>query len=151
MALSVPYQAPDEKIFGRLASELLAELPERLSTRVLENAKRLADHPALVDGNVRWSYAELGQEIHAACEWLANLGIRPGDRIMTVSENCRALVVLLLAASEMDVWVAIVNSRLSAQEVDLIQGNCLPRRGCARRAKARRRAPLQSSTVKRQN
>ena len=65
MALSVPYQAPDEKIFGRLASELLAELPERLSTRVLENAKRLADHPALVDGNVRWSYAELGQEIHA--------------------------------------------------------------------------------------
>ncbi|WP_252860427.1 AMP-binding protein [Halomonas sp. KX33721] len=128
MALSIPYQAPDEKIFGRLASELLAELPERLSTRVLENAKRLADHPALVDGNVRWSYAELGQEIYAACEWLANLGIRPGDRIMTVSENCRALVVLLLAASEMDVWVAIVNSRLSAQEVDLIQGNCLPRR-----------------------
>ena len=39
-------QAPDEKIFGRLASELLAELPERLSTCVLENAKRPADHPA---------------------------------------------------------------------------------------------------------
>ncbi|NGO88805.1 MAG: AMP-binding protein [Halomonas sp.] len=128
MALSVPYQAPDETIFGRLASELLAELPERLSTRVLENAQRLADHPALVDGSVRWSYAELGQEIRAACEWLGALGVRPGDRIMTVSENCRALVVLLLAASELDVWVAIVNSRLSAQEVDAIRGNCQPRR-----------------------
>lgn len=128
MALSVPYQAPDENIFGRLASELVAELPERLSTRVLENAQRLGDRPAIVDGNIRLSYAELGEEIHAACDWLSALDIRPGDRIMTVSENCRALVVLLLAASEMNVWVAIVNSRLSAQEVDLIQGNCLPRR-----------------------
>ena len=128
MALSVSYQAPDEAIFGRLASELVAELPERLSTRVLENAKLLGEHPAIVDGTVRWSYAELGQEIHAAYGWLSALGIRPGDRIMTVSENCRALVVLLLAASELNVWVAIVNSRLSAQEVDLIQGNCLPRR-----------------------
>lgn len=128
MTLLVAYQAQDEEIFGRWASELVAELPERLSTRVLENAQRLGDQPAIVDGQVRWSYAELGQEIHAACHWLKTLGIRPGDRIMTVSENCRALVVLLLAASEMDVWLAIVNSRLSAQEIDLIQANCLPRR-----------------------
>ncbi|MBE0464020.1 MAG: class I adenylate-forming enzyme family protein [Halomonadaceae bacterium] len=128
MTLSVAYQAQDEEIFGRWASELVAELPERLSTRVLDNAQRLGDQPAIVDDQVRWSYAELGQEIHAACHWLKTLGIRPGDRIMTVSENCRALVVLLLAASEMDVWLAIVNSRLSAQEIDLIQANCLPRR-----------------------
>ncbi|WP_252109774.1 MULTISPECIES: class I adenylate-forming enzyme family protein [unclassified Halomonas] len=128
MALSVPYQAPDEDIFGTLASELVAQLPERLSTRVLENAQRLAEHPAIVDGGVRWSYAELGDEIRAARRWLEGLGFRPGDRLMTVSENGRALVVLLLAASEMDVWVAIVNSRLSAQEIDLIRDNCLPRR-----------------------
>lgn len=128
MALSTPYQAPDEDIFGTLASELVARLPERLSTRVLENAQRLATCPALVDGRVRWSYAELGAEVLAARRWLEELGLRPGDRLLTVSENGRALVVLLLAASEMDVWVAIVNSRLSAQEVDLILDNCQPRR-----------------------
>ncbi|QJQ94386.1 MULTISPECIES: class I adenylate-forming enzyme family protein [Halomonadaceae] len=128
MALSVTRRAPDEIIFGRWASELVAELPERLSSRVLDNAERLADQPALVDGEVRWSYAELGREIRAAAEWFDTLGIRPGDRIMTVSENCRALVVLLLAASERDVWVAIVNSRLSAQEIDAIRDNCQPRR-----------------------
>ncbi|NIC03896.1 class I adenylate-forming enzyme family protein [Billgrantia bachuensis] len=127
-ALSAPRRAPDEKIFGRLASNLVAELPERLSTRVLDNAERLAGQPALVDGEVRWSYAELGREIRAAAEWLDTLGIRPGDRIMTVSENGRAQVVLLLAASERNVWVAIVNSRLSAQEVDAIRNNCQPRR-----------------------
>lgn len=128
MALSVCRRAPDEAIFGRLASELVAELPERLSTRVLENAERLAAEPALVDGEIRWSYAELGREIRAAAAWLDSLDVRPGDRIMTVSENGRALVTLLLAASERDVWVAIVNSRLSAQEVDAIRDHCQPRR-----------------------
>ncbi|MGJ7461645.1 class I adenylate-forming enzyme family protein [Halomonas sp. MA07-2] len=127
MALSVTHRAPDERIFGRLASELVAELPDRLSTRVLDNARRIPDQPALVDGEVRWSYADLGREIHEARQWLASLGIRPGDRLMTVGENSRALVVLLLAASELDAWVSIVNSRLSPKEVDLIRDNCLPR------------------------
>ncbi|TLF47450.1 acyl--CoA ligase [Halomonas urmiana] len=128
MVLSETRQAPDERIFGRLASELVAELPERISTRVLENAELLGETEALVDGGIRWSYADLGREIREACRWLASLDIRPGDRLMTVGENSRALVVLLLAASELDAWVAIVNSRLSAKEIDLIRDNCLPRR-----------------------
>ncbi|MCE8024656.1 acyl--CoA ligase [Halomonas sp. MCCC 1A11058] len=128
MMASLSRQAPDELIFGRMASELVAELPERISTRVLENAERLGAEPALVDGEIRWSYAELGREIRAAADWLDSLSIRPGDRIMAVSENGRALVTLLLAASERDAWVAIVNSRLSAREVDAIRDNCQPRR-----------------------
>ncbi|MBE0488486.1 MAG: AMP-binding protein [Halomonas sp.] len=128
MGLSVTHRAPDERIFGRLASELVAELPERLSHRVLDNARRIPDRPALVDGEVRWSYADLGSEILKARKWLVSLGIRPGDRLMTVGENSRALVVLLLAASELDAWVAIVNSRLTDKEIDLIRDNCLPRR-----------------------
>ncbi len=128
MQLSHPYQAADERINGRWASELIAELPERLSTRVLELAERQPQQEAIVDGEVRWCYAELADEVRAATAWLAELGVRPGDRLMTVSENCRALVVLLLAASEMDAWLAIVNSRLSAKEIDLIRGNCEPRR-----------------------
>lgn len=128
MVLSEIRQAPDELIFGRWATELVAELPDRLSTRVLDNARRIPDQAALVDGDVRWNYADLGREIHEARQWLASLGIRHGDRLMTVGENSRALVVLLLAASELDAWVAIVNSRLSAKEIDLIRDNCLPRR-----------------------
>jgi len=128
MGLSVTHRTPDECIFGRLASELVAELPERLSHRVLDNARRIPDRPALVDGEVRWRYADLGREIVEAREWLVSLGIRPGDRLMTVGENSRALVVLLLAASELDAWLAIVNSRLTAKEIDLIRDNCLPRR-----------------------
>ncbi len=127
MKLSYPCQVADELINGRWASELVAELPERLSTRVLELAELQPQQEAIVDGEVRWSYAELAEQVRAAVTWLASLGVRPGDRLMTVSENCRALVVLLLAASEMDAWLAIVNSRLSVKEVDLIRDNCEPR------------------------
>lgn len=128
MVLSEPRTAPDELINGRWASELIAELPERLSTRVLQRAQQSPDLAALVEGEVRWSYAELAREIRAAAAWLSELGVRPGDRLMSVGENCRALVVLLLAASELDAWLAIVNARLSATEVDAIRENCEPRR-----------------------
>lgn len=128
MLLSQPRTTPDELINGRWASELLGELPERLSTRVLQRALQTPDLAALVEGEIRWSYAELAQEIRATAAWLTELGVRPGDRLMSVGENCRALVVLLLAASELDAWLAIVNARLSASEVDAIRENCEPRR-----------------------
>lgn len=128
MEWSTPRQAPDEQIFGRWASDLVAELPERLSARIHDNARRIPHQPALVEGSVRWSYRQLSAEITAAAAWLTEQSIRPGDRIMVVSENCRALVVLLLAATELDASVAIVNPRLSASEVDAIALDCQPRR-----------------------
>ncbi|MCH8529406.1 MAG: acyl--CoA ligase [Saccharospirillum sp.] len=128
MNWATPHQAPDEQIFGRCASELVAELPDRLSTRIHDNARRFPDQPALVDGAVRWSYKELSDQLKAAKVWLAEQGIRPGDRIMAVSENGRALVVLLLAVTEMDASIAIVNPRLSASEIDAIAADCQPRR-----------------------
>ncbi|MCH8552530.1 MAG: AMP-binding protein [Natronospirillum sp.] len=128
MAQSNPVQAPDELIFGRWASDLVAELPDRLSKRVHDNARRFPDQPALVEGEVRWSYRALSAQIYSVKIWLEELGLRPGDRLMAVSENCRALVVLLLAATEMDASVAIINPRLSASEIDAIAADCLPRR-----------------------
>src|SRR5690625_2454524 len=121
-------KAPDEDIFGRSASERLAELPERISTRPLRWAEETPDAEAIVDHEVRWTYADLAREIKAAQQWLVEHGLRPGDRLMVVNENSRALVVLLLAASELDVWVALINARLAPNEIDTIQDNCRPRR-----------------------
>lgn len=128
MGWSTPRQTPDELIFSRWASELVAELPDRLSTRIHHNALNFPEHPALVDGPVRWSFRELSAQVTAATGWLAEQGIRPGDRVMVVSENSRALVILLLAVTEVDACLAIVNPRLSASEVDVIAADCEPRR-----------------------
>ena len=51
---------------------------------------------------------------------LDSLGVRAGDRIMIVSENCIALAGMLLAASRIDAWAIVANPRLSARELDQI-------------------------------
>jgi acyl-CoA synthetase (AMP-forming)/AMP-acid ligase II len=59
---------------------------------------------------------------------LADYGVRPGDRVMIVSENSLALVAILLAASELDAWSVVVNPRLSEREIDLIRDHSGARR-----------------------
>src|SRR4030095_3365337 len=51
---------------------------------------------------------------------LADLGIRPVDRMMIASENSVALGAMLFAASKLDAWGIPVNPRLSAREIDMI-------------------------------
>ncbi|WP_290635640.1 class I adenylate-forming enzyme family protein [Aquisalimonas sp.] len=119
---------PDEQVRGRWASEILADLPQRISHRPLAWARETPDALAVVDGNTAWTYADLAAAVDEAREHLSGAGVRAGDRIMVLNENCRALVAFILAASEMDVWCAVVSARLSPQEIETIAGSCLPRR-----------------------
>lgn len=120
--------APDEQINGVWASGIAAHLPERLHLAVAEWIDRSPDALAVVDHEVRWTYRDLGAAADTARQWLEAQGLRRGDRLMVVSENSRALVTLLLAASQLDVWVAIINARLAPNEIDAIRDNCQPRR-----------------------
>lgn len=128
MNVNTVLQAPDELINGRPASELLANLPDRISRAALQWAERAPERLALVDGDVEWTYGELGEAIRRVRDRLESLAVRPGDRIMVLNENSRALVALLLGAAELDVWVAVVSARLSAKEVDTIAEAADPRR-----------------------
>jgi len=84
--------------------------------------------PALVEGSGTWSYRQLNDVKTEAQRWLIGLGVRPGDRLMIVVENCRAFVAILLALAEIDAWPVLVNARLSAREVDQIRDHCGARR-----------------------
>lgn len=110
------------------AAKVMADLPKRISTRPLEWAKKTPDAPALVDGDVTWTYAQLAEAVGEAKALLMGLGVWPGDRLMVVGENCCAQVALTLAASEMDIWFVPINARMTAREVDSIQAHCRPRR-----------------------
>lgn len=118
----------DELINGRWASDIIAALPDRIHLAVADWVERSPHAEALVDHQVRWTYRDLDQAVASTEQWLQEQGLRRGDRLMVVSENGRALVALLLAASRLDVWVAIINARLAANEIDTICGNCQPRR-----------------------
>jgi acyl-CoA synthetase (AMP-forming)/AMP-acid ligase II len=110
------------------AHEILATLPPRISDVVKPWAESRPDQPALVEATGTWTYQQLSAAISQTKTWLVDLGVRPGDRVMLVCENCRAFVVILLALAAMDAWAVLVNARLSAREVDLIREHCGARR-----------------------
>jgi long-chain acyl-CoA synthetase len=110
------------------ADQILAELPDRISDVIKPFAHHSPNHPALVQGDVTWTYAELAAVVADAVIILKLYDIRPGDRVMIVSENSLALVALILAASQIDAWSVVVNPRLSAREVDLIREHSGARR-----------------------
>jgi len=109
-------------------AEFLANVPNRIHNVMDRYAEATPDQPALVEDSATWSYRELHhgvRQIAAALQWL---GIRPGDRMMIVSENCIALAGLLLAASRIDAWAIVVNPRLSPRELDQIRDHSGARR-----------------------
>ena len=84
------------------AKKILAELPDRISDVIEPFVRNSPEHPALVQGDVTWTYAELAAVVADTTLILKRYDIRPGDRVMIISENGFALVALILAASELD-------------------------------------------------
>ncbi len=58
-----------------------------LATVLAESARRTPDKTALVEGDLRISYAELWRDARASAAALADTGIAPGDRVALVAPN----------------------------------------------------------------
>ena len=96
------------------ASEILRILPDRISEVVMSWARRSPDRPALVEASGTWTYRQLASAISETQRRLREWGVRPGDRVMIVGENCREFVAILLASAGMDAWPVLVNASLSS-------------------------------------
>jgi acyl-CoA synthetase (AMP-forming)/AMP-acid ligase II len=114
---------PEEQL-----SEIVAKLPLRISDVSSHWTRHSPDRPALIEASGTWTYAQLESAIAGTQAWLLDVGIRPGDRVMIVCENCRVFVAILLAAARIGAWPVLVNARLSARELDEIRDHCGARR-----------------------
>jgi long-chain acyl-CoA synthetase len=83
---------------------------------------------ALADARGEWTWRELEHGRKQLAELLLTLGVRTGDRVMVVGENCATLVALLFAISSVGAWVVNVNARLSPREIDAVRAHCGARR-----------------------
>ena len=84
-------------------------------------ADKDASKLAIIDHDgATFSYGALGAMANAAARTLAEHGVRPGDRLMLVCENCAAFAATVLAASQLEAWIVPVNARHSAQEIAVI-------------------------------
>src|SRR5215471_4379578 len=105
-------------------AEVPLNLPLKISGVLQAWAGTSPNNPALIESSGTWTYGQLSNVVAEAQGWLVSLGIRPGDRVMVICENCRVYVAVLLALAEVDAWPVLVNARLSAREVDQIRDHC---------------------------
>src|SRR5690606_22897015 len=101
-------------------AERLAALPQRLHEVILPWLESRPDALALQDERRSLTYAGFDEATRKAAEHLAAQGLRAGDRLLIVAENCVALPILFFAASRLDAWACVVNARLSGAELDAI-------------------------------
>ncbi|HYW91682.1 MAG TPA: AMP-binding protein [Gammaproteobacteria bacterium] len=103
---------------------LLRRLPQRISEPVHRWACEAPGHLALMGDGCSWTYADFERVVADAAALLRDAGVRGGDRVLLVSENCPGLGALIMACSELDAWAVILNARLSPREVDAIREHC---------------------------
>jgi long-chain acyl-CoA synthetase len=100
----------------------------RISDVVKSWADRSPNQRAVADPNGSWTYRELEGVISQTADWLRRSGVRAGDRVMIVGENCRQFAAVLLAISSLDAWPVPANAHLSGREIDAVRDHCGARR-----------------------
>src|SRR6266852_7304458 len=108
--------------------KIVAGLPNRIHQLADSYVAKSPDRVALLEDGASWTYRELDRSVKEVATVLGSLGVRAGDRIIIVSQNCIALAALLLAASRIDAWAIVANPRLSARELDQIRDHSGARR-----------------------
>ena len=84
-------------------------------------AETRPDALALTDQDGRrLTWLEISQAASAAAEQLKTAGVRPGDRVVLVFENCVEVIAFFFGASMLDASSVAINARLTTAELDRI-------------------------------
>jgi len=117
--------------------KLRAENGERafLDGEVSDSWQGFLDHhaaerpgaPALSDTlGHHWSYRDLNQAAHDLADHLRSTGVRPGDRVLLLSENCAPAVAALFACLRLGAAIIPFNARQTFAEVSRVVDHAEP-------------------------
>ncbi len=102
-------------------------LPARVGDVARRWAMQAPERISVLDRSGQWTYGQLAAAAAQLSAMLAASGVRGGDRVMVVAENCRSAVAVFLAAAGIDAWPVLVDARLTAAELVAIREDCLAR------------------------
>src|ERR1700727_4076520 len=89
-----------------------------LGTGFVASVARDPDALAIVDGSVRLTYAQWYARISSLVASLDRIGLRPGDHLVSVLQNCEAAATLHWACQLAGIVITPVNWRAKADELD---------------------------------
>jgi len=85
----------------------LGDIPRR-------SARRHPDKVAIIDGDVRLTFAEFDGLVDRAAAALSDNGYSPGDRVALLARNCWQYAVLAFATARAAVVLVPINFMLTA-------------------------------------
>lgn len=91
-------------------------LPDTIPAALDRAVEVWGDQEALVDGDLRWTWAELAEQVDVAARALLTTGIEHGDRVAIWSPNIGEWVVAALAVQRVGGAVATMNTRFKGHE-----------------------------------
>ncbi len=75
---------------------------------------------AIVCGSIRLTYEQLGKRVFSLCKGLSQVGLKKGDRIAILHENCHKFLELYFATAHLGAVLVPINIRLSLNEISMI-------------------------------
>jgi len=94
-----------------------------LGTGFVASVARDPDALAIVDGSVRLTYAQWYARISSLVASLDRIGLKPGDHLVSVLQNCEAAATLHWACQLAGIIITPVNWRAKADELDFCLEN----------------------------
>lgn len=84
------------------------------------NAHKYPDTTCLMDAHRRFSFPETNARVNRLAHALLSLGLKKGDAVSALSENCIELVELYLACAKVGLVINPINFRLVGPEIQYI-------------------------------
>ncbi len=98
----------------------LSDTPSTIPAALARAVERFGDREALVDGDVRLSFAQLASEADRAARALVASGVQQGDRIAIWAPNIGEWVIIALAIHRAGAAIVPLNTRFKGAEAGYI-------------------------------
>jgi len=90
---------------------------------VRRNAKRYPEKTAVVFGSLRLTFDNFNRRVNSIANALTGLGMRPGNRVGVILDNCNQYVELYFAVAKAGGVMVPINTSLTSQEIISILNN----------------------------
>jgi acyl-CoA synthetase (AMP-forming)/AMP-acid ligase II len=97
-------------------------LPGTIPGLIARAAAEFGDREAVVDGDVRWTFSELAEEIYRVASAVIASGVEPGDRVAVWAPNGRHYITAALGTVTAGAVLVPVNTRFKGDEAAWILG-----------------------------
>ena len=87
------------------------------------NAKKFPQTVALKNAQRAFTYPEMNRRINKLANSLSSLGLRKGDKVAVLLENCIEICELFLATAKAGIIIVPINFRLVGPEIEYIVNN----------------------------